>query len=299
MALLCALPLLLAACERFEGDQAVPAYLAIDSISVANTPGSSASQLQGYFTSLIDCAEVTVYVKGDTAQTSLGVYELPCCVPLLRAGVIDRVLVSPVVKQNGIAATHIAYPYYTAIELSDVVAAPDDTTRLGSLVTHYNAKGRCAWQEFFEPGAQGLELDSVVQRLLYNQPGGIDTILADNGCGVIHVSAEQTTLDFWSKDTIDLSHYGADSYLYLEMDYWTDFRLSVGMKAPIMQGGAPAVKSAMVLRPNQGWHKIYINLGRLWGQFGHNPAPRLYFSVLNSGRQAGNVYLDNMKLLVI
>lgn len=297
--MVCALLLLLAGCERFEGDQTVPSYLSIEGIKVVNTPGSSVSQMQGYFTSSIDCAEIIVYFEGDTAQTNLGVYELPCRIPVLRADTIARVIVNPVVKQNGIAATHIAYPYYSSIELKKIFIVPDSITNLGLLTTHYMANSHCAWEEFFEPGAQELKLDTVVQRLLYNQAGALDTILSDDGCGVIHVSDSQKTLNFWSKDTIDLSHYSKDSYLYLEMDYWTDFNLSVGFNNPNMTGGAPTVESAMVLYPNKGWQKIYINLGRLWNHYNHHPYIRLYFSILNSKGQSGGVYLDNMKLLVM
>ncbi|MDY5969550.1 MAG: hypothetical protein SPJ13_06015 [Bacteroidales bacterium] len=296
--LACASLLLLAGCKPFEGGQTVPAYLSIDRITVENTPGNSVSQMQGYFSSLIDCAEVIIYVNGDTSQTNLGVYELPCCIPILRSDTIDKVIVNPVVKQNGIAATHIDYPYYSSIELDKVFVAPNDTTSLGSLTTHYVAQSHCVWEEFFEPGAQGLNIDSIVHRLLYNQAGALDTILSDNGCGVVHVSQSQEALNFWSKDTIDMSRYGSESYLYLEMDYWTDFNLSVGFNNPTMVGGTSNIHSAIVLYPNQGWQKIYINLGRLWSYYNHHPYIRLYFSILNSGHLSGNVYLDNMKLLV-
>lgn len=287
-------------CNRFEGDQTVPAYLDIDSIKVVDDAYNSRSSLQGFFTSKIDCAEVTVFFEGDTSETTLGVYELPCHIPVLREGVISRLRVSPVVKQNGIAATHIYYPYYDNLKFDSMYTlVRDKTTSLGTLSTTYGAKAYVAWSEFFEPGTERLALDSIVSRLDYRDDPGHDTILSDDGCGVIRITESTRQLDFWSTDTIDLRHFSSDSYLYLELDYWNDLPFSVGLKNPMTAGGQDVTERAMVITPHKGWNKIYVNLGRLWNYYNDYPVIRLYFSVLTGTGDTGNIYLDNMKLMVM
>lgn len=287
-------------CNRFEGNQTVPAYLDIDSIKVEDDISNSRSQLQGFFTSNIDCVEVIVFFDGDTSETTLGVFELPCHIPVLREGVISRLRVSPVVKQNGIAATHIYYPYYNNLEFDSMYTlVRDKTTSLGTLTTTYKTKAYVAWSEFFEPGAMRMELDSIVHRLDYRSDPGRDTILSDDGCGVIRITDSSHQFDFWSSDTIDLRHFSSDSYLYLELDYWNDLPFSVGLKNPMTSGGQDVTERAMVITPHKGWNKIYVNLGRLWNYYNDYPIIRLYFSVLTGTGDTGNIYLDNMKLMVI
>ncbi len=284
----------LSACKGFDGEQTIPAYITVDNITVVNDATNSCSDFDGFFTNNIDCAQLIAYFDGDTAESTLGVFELPCRVPILRQGRMDYLRVLPVVKQNGIAGTHIYYPYYNTITLDSVTVAADSTTALGSLTTTYKNIAHVAWQEFFEPGTQGMQLDSIVMRI-----SDMDTVRSDYGSGVVRVTKDMRQLNFWSHDTIDISQYSKDSYLYLELDYWTDVNFSIGFNNPTSLGGANIIKSAIVLKPNTGWNKIYVNLGRLWSYYNGYPYLRLYFTILNEDNAEGNIYLDNMKMLII
>lgn len=298
-ALLLTALLMLTACKRFDGDQTVPAYITIHGITVADNPSNSRSSLTGFFTSDIDCVELIIYFAGDTAETSLGVYELPCRVPVLRHGTISRLIINPVVKQNGIAATHIQYPYYNVITLHDIPIAIDSTTALGDLVTTYKDIADVVWEEFFEPGTQHLALDSIVQKIDFHNDNYLDTVRSDDGCGVIRVTKDMAQKDFWATDTIDLSKYSSDSYLYLEIDYWTDVKFSIGFNNPQQTGSTDVTDFALTLLPNKGWDKVYVNLGKLWNQYNSYPYLRLYFSILNGTGGTGNILLDNMKVVIM
>lgn len=291
---------LTASCQRFDGEQTAPAYLTIQDITVEDDADNSLNQPSGFFSSKIDCVWLVAYFAGDTAETTLGVFELPCRVPVLRQGTITKLTAYPVIKQNGVAATHIWYPYYNSIVLKDVPIAIDSTTSLGSLTTTYGIKNdNVVWSECFEPGAQALALDSIVKKIDYRNAGYLDTVRSDAGCGVIRVTDSMTQKSFWSTDTIDLSAYSSSSYLYLELDYWTDVSFSIGFNNPTATGGTDVTKSAMVLTPNKGWDKVYVNLGRLWSKYNSYPYLRLYFSILNDEGGTGNIFLDNMKVVVM
>ncbi len=286
----------LAACDRYEGDIRVPAYLHIESIDVQDNAGDSWSQESGFFTSDIDAAQIILYVDGDTAETNLGTFTLPCTIPVLRTGTITKLRVVPVIRQNGIAASRISYPYYEPIRLTDVTLAADSVTSLGALHTTYISKSLMTvlWQEYFEPGPADVSLDSSVTRLVYTP----DTVLSGYGCGVLRVPADKSIVSFWTDTTYHIDN--ANAYLYLEMEYCSDYEFELGLYNPEMQGGSNIFKSVYSFFPNadKGWQKIYLNLGRTWGQMANYPDIRLYFHVYNNDGKAGNIYLDNMKLLV-
>lgn len=290
----------LGSCQK-EG-QTIPAYITIDTIHVTDNPDDSWSSQAGFFSHLIDAAEIIVYQQGDTAESIVGIYQLPCKFPILKKGVIDYIKVVPVVKQNGIAATRIPYPFYREIKLTDVRLTPDSITDFGTLTTHYYSRQAMSapWQEYFEPSQSAIKLDSCVGRISYKE----DTVCSGRGCGVIRVSADQTKVNFWSRDSIVVNDPTA--YVYLEMDYWSDFDFSVGFNMPTISGGNNIISSAMVLYANADatthepqWQKIYINLGRLWASYNYYPNLRLYFTIFNDEGHEGRLLLDNMKVVVM
>lgn len=297
--------ILFVACDRYDGDETEPSYLQLKAINVVDNPVDSWSQESGFFTSNINAVEITIWKEGDTKETRLGVFTLPCKIPVLRNGNIDKVRITPVVKQNGIAGSRIAYPYYESIELQDVRLAIDSLTDLDTLVTHYISKSQMAvrWPESnvhvegFEPGPGNVALDSVVQRLTYE----MDTVRSGFGCGVVRVPDSVESLSFWSSRTISVNSDEVN-YLYLEMDYWSDFDFSVGLNNPQYSGGSNVNVPVMTIygKPQAGWQKIYINLGKVWiNQYFYYSQIRLYFTIFNDDHKQGNLFIDNMKVVTM
>ncbi|MCR4828703.1 MAG: hypothetical protein K5864_04485 [Bacteroidales bacterium] len=288
----------LASCDKFEGDQEEPSFLHIEAIDLVDNPSDSWSPESGFFTYQIDAAQIVLYQEGDDSETILGTFTLPCTVPVLKKGNITSITVTPVIKQNGIASTRISYPFYKAITLNDIPLQIDSLTDLGHLQTQYISRNsmRVVWSEFFEPGPGDLTLDSVVRRLVYIT----DTVRSGYGCGVVRVNDSTTTVSFWTDTTYHVD-INSESYLYLEMDYWSDFDFSVGFNNPTMVGTNNVIKSAMTLYANKdkGWQKIYINMGKLWKWYHFYPDLRFYFTILNNPPHEGSLYIDNIKLLAM
>ena len=88
-------------------------------------------------------------------------------------------------------------------------------------------------------------------------------------------------------------------YLYLEMDYRSDVEFRIGMRSPITSGGANQTYYALNLYPKANWTKIYINLGRLWGQMNHYPEFHVVFHTLNMEQKSGYTYIDNLKIITL
>lgn len=294
-ALFCLSLATLVGCDDYEGDQHVPAFLSLDAINVANDPANSWSTESGFFSSDITAAQVVLWQKGDAAESVVGVFQLPFTVPVLKQGTIDRITIYPVVNQNGIASTRIYYPYYKEINLSNMSLTPGDTLSLDTLVTYYKSRSavKVPWQEYFEPGQSSIKLSSQVQRLSYAD----DTVCSGHGCGVIRVTPDQKRIAFWAKDSFRVADPSA--YVYLEMDAWSDFNFWVGFSNPTMLGGTSIDTSAVTFNPSTGWKKTYVNLGRLWSWYNHYPDLKLYFVVYNPFGKEGNVFIDNMKVVVL
>lgn len=286
-------------CDRYEGGVEVPSYLKVTAIVVEDNPADSWSQDTGFFSCDIDAVNVIIWKSGDTAETNLGTFQLPCKIPVLRNGVIDKMRLVPVVKQDGIAGKRITYPYYEPINLTNVVLAEDSVTDLGTLRTRYISKNtmKVLWQEFFEPAPGGsTTLDSAV-KICYS----LDTVppvFGGFGCGKVHVPAGTKSVRFCTDTTYNITD--PQSILYLEMDYWSDFDFSVELKNPTYQDGPVQIIPHMTIygKPERGWQKIYINIGAIWSNAcNHYPNIRPHFTILNDEGREGNLFIDNIKLI--
>lgn len=294
----------------------VPGYLHLDKIGLQERADANAASPEGFLTCDIDAVELIAYWSGDEKETILGTFQLPCTLPVLRDKNITRLTLVPVIKQNGIAATRIEYPYYERIVLNDVPLVTDSTTNIGT----QNAEGEWEVQTCYRPWTvqqivdgqilttsdtvfkvlaqeyfEAIQFTTIFDSSKVDRTTDPNLIRSGTGSGVIVVSADKQTLDFEINN--DIVCNDPTAYLYLEMDYKTDVRLSVGMKSAYYDGGTTSTQSAMTLYETTEWKKIYINLGRLWSQFNYHSTFRVVFSALNTSGNGGNVYLDNVKLL--
>ena len=282
--------LLCFSCNKFEGDQTVPAFISVDGIAVANDPHNSISNYSGCFTSNIDAVQITV---GNTQENHvLGVFTLPCRVPVLRSGKYN-IKLKPVIKYNGIAATRNSYPFYRDITIKDQTLEPERCLELGNRTTYYDSTGffRKVWEEYFEPEIPTLSLpDTIVKRV--TSP---DTVRSDRGCGAVYLKSDQTAVTFISNEEFTVNNNGA---LFLELDYWTNVPLSVGLCSRTSLNSKYETYYAIQLFPNfdKGWNKIYIQLGKLWSQFSYYKQFHIAFQALNNNGIEGKVYIDNIKL---
>lgn len=294
--------LIFSSCKKFQGDITTPSFIHIDCIDILAQNANAPSVEPGFYTALVDAVQLVYYVEGDTAETVLGVYQLPCTVPVLRQGALKYLRVTPVVKQNGISGSRIQYPFYQTITLDNVVLAAEDTAFLGTrmsdglrhLATHYYDKGDLdiLMEDYFEPTSFSLNFDTNIT-WVKDDP---EHACTGQGYGLVHVPADKEYAMFAIPQEFEPS---STQVLYLEMDYWTDMELGLYMTGFEVSGSTSGTKSIMTLYPNSGWQKIYINMGRVWSQFNYNTPIAIFFQALNTEGIEGDVRLDNVKLIAI
>jgi len=87
-------------CRKFDGDQTIPAFIRIDTISLTSdyfTEGANTHNI----------SDAWVYVNDQI----IGAFELPALIPVLAKGT-NKLEIRPGIKLNGISSTRAPYPFY-------------------------------------------------------------------------------------------------------------------------------------------------------------------------------------------
>lgn len=292
-------------CSKFDGDVTVPAFLHLDRIDVVAAASGESERTNGWYTSDIDAVQIVAYFDGDNSETNLGVFQLPCTIPVLRNETARYINVIPIVKQNGIAATRILYPFLKDTLFRDVALVSGDTTHLGQFDPlsqqyfvevnyHPNSIVHQEFFENFEPLATNIHFTQNAVEWVTNDAEGART---GNGYARIHTAKGSNNTYFEITDSIKVDD--PSKYLYLEIDYRSDMEFRIGLRSPIYNGGNDQSYYAITLYPQQEWKKLYINLGRLWGQMNHYHTFHVIFNTLNSDDIDGYTYLDNVKIVTM
>lgn len=290
-------------CKKFQGDVSTPAFIHIDAVNVTSSGQGENERIEGWYSSDIDAVQIIALFPGESSLSVLGTFQLPCHVPVLFDGKAKYIEIVPVVKQNGIAATRIEYPFLQHIVLNDVDLKSGQVTYLGTadpasglhcLEAHYYSPDYIK-QEFFENfEALHTEIHFTHDKVQWikDDPDGARS---GSSYGLIHTPADQDGIYFEITDSISVPDPGR--IVYLEMDYRTDVEFRIGLRSPITSGSADHTLYALSLYPQKEWTKIYVNLSKLWGQMNHYSPFHVVFLTTNTGHIDGQTRIDNVKII--
>lgn len=271
----------LSGCNLINPAEPVPAYIYIDKLQLrtdASTQGSNSQKI----------TDAWVYVDGDP----IGVYELPAQFPVLKTG-HHTILISAGIMQNGINATHIAYPFYKGItheanlESGKITGFKYDTVEyFPSTVFTFNPA------EDFENGTifvAGSQTDTSLS--VTHHP---DSVFEGTGSGKIHLIPG---MQIFTVQSSDFKLPRADYEAYLEMNYKTSIAFTAGLIAEDA-GGTKITTGIITLNATSEWKKIYIDLGSTSHA---TPNADKYYLFFTSTRQDASdnavVLLDNIKVV--
>lgn len=295
--------LLLFSCRKFEGDQTIPAYIKIDSLTLItdySVEGTSSAKIE----------TVWIYVDGNLE----GIYELPVMAPIL-ARDMKEVNIQAGINLNGIASTRAPYPFYESV-IQDVrflenkvvninggyVVTGDDTTWLES-ETRYMDNCVFVWMEDFEDPSVGL--DSLppsqvdIQRTKpVNHP---EAYLSSNSnySGYIELTEDKPyfriATNVGNEDGFKLPQ--ANNWpIFLELNYKCNQTFTIGVFANEI---SQIIENPLIgINPSEEWNKIYINLKPIVNY----SISAVDFNIvvdghLGEGLTKGEIYLDNIKLI--
>jgi hypothetical protein len=267
-------------CEKFKGDQSIPAYLSIDSIYITTDYNKQGTNSQ-------NITDVWVYVDDEF----LGAYELPARFPVLKSGTHSLKL-WPGVKKNGIAATRIAYEYYVPIQ-RNVTLKEDSTSKLGILKSTYQVPAFFPWMEDFENA--GISLDTTRRSTAYidKTPAGSPFTFEGNHSGMVVMDSIHDFFECQTHSEYTIPH----SSVFLEMNFNTTNTLTVGV---FSYSGISVTQTPILTlnRTNGNWKKIYIDLTTTLNAYQGMTSFRVYMGTFKDADVKESLILfDNFKIV--
>ena len=269
-------------CKRSDSDL-VPAFISVNAYSLQTDPATQGSNSSGI-------TEFWCYTDGDI----LGVVDTPVSLPLLKQG-RQTINVFPGIKNNGMGASRIRYPFYASFDTTlDVV--PGQTYTLKPRFRYIDNAVIDATRSFesgnFLTAATGNEGSFE----LIDQTGfpayGVR-------CGRLSLPAGATLLSYLDQTSFSVT---SGSVAFLEMDYSCNNTFSVGVY--VLQGGTSIKVPELYLKPTQAsaeglpnWNKIYMDLGMVAKQYPNATSYNLFIECTRNEASVPVIYLDDIKIV--
>ncbi len=274
------IPVLITSCEKFKGDQEIPAYVTIDSIYLTTSLSAQGSASA----SIVDA---WVYIDDNL----IGAFQLPARFPVLARGT-HNLKILPGIKLNGIAATRMIYPFFEPIELS-VELTELDTTDIGVQRTNYFSTTTFDLIEGFE--GISITFDTTIRSdaaLLLTEPGDSLTF-EGNHSGMVQMDTVNQFFECINDRDFDIPF----APVFVEMNFRTNNVFVVG----IYLYGISTIQQVPVIYLNptgNEWKKIYINLTNSLNAYPGMQKFRIFISAIQTASEPDAlILLDNIKVV--
>lgn len=270
-------------CRKFDGDQTIPAFIRIETISLSTD----------YFTEGANTHNITdawVYVNDQV----IGAFELPALVPVLAKGV-NKLEIRPGIKLNGISSTRAPYPFYKPF-VTEIILAEDSVTLVAPSFSYYNTS-QFAWLEDFEGSSISLEKTSKSDTvILRTNPGDPEAYSSQYSTysGFVHLIGEVKKFEVATFSGFVLPGKGAP--VFVEIDYKCNRGFGVGVF--IKNSNAILTFPLVVVNKSDIWKKIYINLSPIVTEYPNAEYVKVFLdSDLGSDTTGAKYYFDNLKIV--
>jgi hypothetical protein len=268
-------------CEKFSGDQTIPAYISIDSIYLQTDFSSEGTASQ-------NITDAWVYVD----DYLIGTFQLPAHFPVLKEGKHNLSII-PGVKRNGIASTRITYPFYSTITQS-VNLVPDSNFSVGVPKTTYMSTTKFTWKEAFEDVAISLDTTDRSTVNLEETPAGSPLTFEGVHSGMIQMDSAKNFFEAATHNYFVIPK----SPVYLEMNFNTNSTFQAGV---IIYTTDYLIYQTPVLNlapTNNKWKKIYIDLTTTLNSYPNSTNYKVYFGGFKDTQVShATILLDNIKLV--
>lgn len=272
-------------CSWFDKQEEQPSYLYIDkfSLTTTSTQGSNSENI----------TDAWVYVNGNP----LGVFALPCVIPVLKEGDVKFTLFAGV-KDDGRSTARNIYPFYTSHEeIFTLTRGQVDTIRPSCI--YFDPPIAKIDKEDFEDAGVKFTLDPTS-----TSPVTKTSVAGEVKEGLYSGKIEMNSSDLLSKNyyTVNFTFPGNGKSTYVELDYKSNVDFVVGLEVTepsnVISLDNTTIKSSYDDNGNLIWKKIYVNLSELVNFHVNATSFRVYVKVVNLDSQNGLVTLfDNFKVV--
>ncbi len=231
-------------CTFWDNPEPIPAYIYVQPFELsadAATEGSNSHKI----------SDVWVFAGGQ----NIGVYSLPAIVPVLLEDNLDLQLF-PGIKNNGIAASPVIYPFYDRYRFSgQLESARIDTINPS---TSYIDNARFSLIERFDDSHTfKFDLDGNLNTRI-EITNNAEDVFEGGGSGRIQLDTINSIVEVASQASFaDLPDNGQS--IYLEMDYKSEIELAVSLVGFDISGSSfPG--TVLFLNPKSEWNKVYFDV---------------------------------------
>lgn len=276
--------ILLNACNIINPDESLPGYVHIDEFEFESA--------QGFGSASEKITEIWAYSNDQL----LGVYDLPADIPVIDLGTTNM-LFRAGIRNNGISATRIQYPFYTDYRLDvDIEAFRTDTIRP---YFTYKDIPPPAFADDFDSGT--LFVAEASSQADFNVTNDPELVFEGNGSGVAEITEDQQIFRMKSFDqNIGLPDF---SQVFLEMDYKCNNTFAVGLYS-YLSNGDETKHLALIINPTNRdggepqWNKIYVEFSEIIASTPNAVHYEMYIeSNKDDNVSVAQLYFDNLKIL--
>jgi hypothetical protein len=269
------LPLLLAlsACEVFNPEEEIPSYIRIERMNVSTdlaTQGSTSHKI----------TDAWLYVD----DQFIGAFELPANIPVL-AGGEHTVKIRAGIKQNGISATRVQYPFYN-FYTSSANLQRGSVTNMQPVVTYFSGT-TFAWLENFDNTGTTMSSGPLPTDTIVVQQSNV--VFEGTQSGAIVLDGNKSVFFGTSATAYNLP--AGEQNSWLELNYKCNNPFTVGIMTT-----SNLTFPVLVVNPSDDWNKIYIDLSPEVSS--HNGPFHIYISMARAETvSSAQLYIDNIKLV--
>lgn len=237
-------------------------------------------------------SDVCVYVDGKM----IGIFELPCKIPVIAQGKVS-VVMYPVIRNNGIAATKKIYPFVIP-HTEQLDLNPGETYSI-DLQTRYANETHFWIEDFNSPNIQVITEGAPVNASLIRNNNPLYALPGGDFYGQIHLTTSDSLWIGYTDPTMNLPGSGAE--VYLEIDYRNTNGILTGL-IEISPDNQKKQHPNVTINPQHlselKWKKIYIDLKDIVSNAPSSAQFSHYFrTILNSGEIESDIYIDNIKVV--
>ncbi|WP_341902100.1 hypothetical protein [Fluviicola taffensis] len=266
----------------------LPVYLEINNWTLNSNPNSGVLPNTDPKILTQNFSDVWVYIDGKI----IGVFELPCKIPVLVSGSC-KVTLYPAIKNNGISATKKIYPFVEPFETTLELTSGETYTF--NPITRYYSNAQF-WIEDFDESSVKIETDVSVSNATLAVESNSSIGPWDN-YGHIALTSSDSLWVGLTNTALVLPKSGAE--VYMEVNYRNTNSVLTGLisYASGLSTDHPNV-SMNAQTSDVKWKKIYIDLKDIVSNTASANNYKAYLrTLLDSGLSSGDVYIDNIKIV--
>jgi hypothetical protein len=240
-----------------------------------------------------DITDAWVYLDNQP----IGVFELPCEIPILEEGVHDF-SIRPGIKSNGINSTRTWYPFYTWDDFS-LELIKGKTVSYTPTVTYKSGIEFIGREDFEDTGIilAPINAEDTTKISIISKNNYPNIVKYGDNCGRMSINSIDSIISAFTNLTLEIPA----GKTYMELDYLNTNTFAIGM---ISQTLTTYTRNEPFIRINSQeagdavWKKIYLDLTD-YVSYLSNPLYFEYYlvSALDSDKSAGDIYIDNIKIL--